>query len=95
VALYLPGKTTCGICERVIEAPGDLIMFPAFLGKNHPLHLYSDGAFHRWCFEASHDREAVERAFANYQRIWDTRPKDPKSKEAFEAWGRSALAEFD
>lgn len=69
-------------------------MLPAFLGKNHPLHRYSDANFHRWCFAACPDREALEAAFTRYEKVWKDRPKDLKTLEEINAWGKSAFAEF-
>jgi hypothetical protein len=92
MALFLEKKSECQICGRLIETSDELKMFPAFLGTSHPLHRYSDGLFHR-CFEASPDREEVERLFARFRHIWDHRPSNMTMEEV-EVWGRSAFAEF-
>jgi hypothetical protein len=94
MALLLSGKSECQICGRVIGISDDAAMFPAFLPPSHSLHRYSDGVFHRNCFEASPDREEVERLFARFRYIWDHRPSNMTMEEV-EAWGRSAFAEFD
>jgi hypothetical protein len=94
MALFFPGKSECGICGKVIEAADALTMFPSFLGRNHPLHRYSDCAFHKSCFEASPDREEVERLYARHRYIWDHRPSNLTWEEV-EAWGKSAFSEFD
>src|SRR5262249_169420 len=61
MALIFPGKTRCGICDKVIGEDDAIVAFPAFLRPNHPLWKYSDGAFHERCFNESPDRQAVER----------------------------------
>ena len=94
MVLFYPGKTKCGICGRVIDAVDETTMFPAFLGKNHPLRRYSDEVFHAACFRDSPDREEVEHLFAKHRYIWDHRPPDLTTEEA-EAWGRSAFSEFE
>jgi hypothetical protein len=93
MALFLEKKTDCQICGQLIDSSHDAKMFPAFLGKSHPLHRYSDAVFHRRCFETSPDREEVERLFARFRHIWDHRPPNMTMEEV-EAWGRSAFAEF-
>ena len=95
MALMMPGRTTCLICENVIERSEDAVMFPAFLKAGHRLHSYSDGVFHRWCFAASLDKEEVERLFSRFRQIWDERPKDLKTVEEIEEWGKSAFKELD
>jgi len=93
MALVLEKKSECQICGKLIEMSDDVKMFPAFLGTSHPLHRYSDAVFHRRCFEASPDRNEVERLFAKFRYIWDHRPPNLTTEE-IEMWGRSAFAEF-
>jgi hypothetical protein len=93
MAFFLEGKTECQICGQLIETSHELKMFPAFLGACHPLHWYSDGVFHRNCFEASPDRDEVERLFTRFRYICDHRPPNMTMEEV-EAWGRDAFAEF-
>jgi hypothetical protein len=93
MALFINGMP-CRLCGKAMNQADDVIMFPAFLGRSHPLHKYSDGVFHRSCFEAVPDKKDMELALARFRDIWDRRPQDIKTIEEFEAWGRSAFAEF-
>lgn len=94
MALVFKGQSECLICGKVIEPSDDMAAFPAFLGKTHPLHQYSDAAMHQRCFDSSPDKEEVERLYSKFRTIWASRPKHLKAKEEIEAWGRAALAEF-
>jgi hypothetical protein len=72
----------------------DIVSFPAFLRSAHELGSFSDAAFHRMCFE-NHPRAAdVSALYARYRAIWDSRPKDLKSLDEMEAWGRQAFKNF-
>lgn len=94
MAIYIEGKSECLICGKVIEVTDDVSAFPAFLKNTHRLGLFSDGVFHRACFEASPDREEVKRLSSRFRQIWAIRPRDLKTVEEMEAWGRSAFADF-
>lgn len=94
MALLLVGKSVCQICGQLIKASDEVRMFPAFLKSSHRMYRYSDAPFHKQCFEASPDRDEVERLFAKFRDIWDHRPSNLTMEEA-EAWGRSAFAEFE
>ena len=95
MAMYIKGQSECTICGRVIGLEEEHVSFPAFLKRTHRLHKYSDGVFHRSCFEASPDREDVERLYSRFREIWSTRPKDLKTKEEMDAWGKAAFNEFE
>ena len=95
MALMFSGSSTCLMCKKVIERTEDAVAFPAFLKAGHRLHWYSDGLFHRECFAASPDKEEVEKLYARFRQIWDDRPRDLKTLEEIEKWGRSAFKEFD
>ena len=94
MALFFPGKSKCGICDQLIHGD-DVQIFPAFLGPAHPLHRYSDGIFHRACFESSPDCGEVNRLFKRFREIWDSRPRDLKTTEEIEAWGKGKFTEFE
>jgi len=53
MALVTRGKTQCPICQQVLEARDDIVMFSAFISEpTDPLWLFNDAAFHRDCFAA-------------------------------------------
>lgn len=94
MALIFPGTTACPLCDQVLTEADEIVSFPAFLRRDHELASFSDAAFHRVCFD-SHPRAAdVSALYARYRAIWDSRPKDLKSLEEMEAWGREALKGF-
>ena len=94
MALNLPGKTTCGLCEKQIQVGDDVATFPAFLPTTHELSFFSDAPFHRACFDADPRAEQVNELYRRYRAIWDSRPKHLKSMEEIEAWGREAFKTF-
>lgn len=95
MALLFPGKTECLICGKVIEESDEYVMFPAFLKPGHRLYTYSDGAFHKRCFDASPDKAEVERLYSRFRQIWADRPRNLTTSEEIEKWGQSAFKEFD
>jgi|SRR5215469_5953140 len=95
MALIFPGKTRCGICDKVIGEDDAIVAFPAFLRLGHPLWRYSDGAFHERCFNESPDKEAVERVYNKYHQIWEKRPRHLKNIEEMKGWHDAAFANFD
>jgi hypothetical protein len=50
MALFFAGKTTCSICNRVIEASQHPILFPHFVPANHAFWKQSDSSMHQLCF---------------------------------------------
>jgi hypothetical protein len=50
MALFFAGSTTCSICNQVIEAPQDAVLFPHFVPTNHAFWKYSDSSMHQQCF---------------------------------------------
>lgn len=95
MGLLVRGKTRCQICGKRINKDEPAVSFPAFLKNTHPLSRYSDGVFHQRCFDACPEKQAVEALYSRFQEVWATRPKDFKNKEEIEAWGKSALTEFE
>jgi hypothetical protein len=95
MVIVLVGKTTCAICGRVIEEDQATVMFPAFLKPTHHLNRYSDSVMHSWCFDACPDKPEVERIYAKFRAIWDGRPRNLKTVEEMEAWGKAAFADFE
>jgi hypothetical protein len=95
MALFITGTTECLICGTVIERSEDVVAFPAFLKAGHRLQMYSDGVFHRWCYDASPDKEEIEKLYSRFRQIWDQRPRNLKSAEEIEKWEKSAFKELD
>ncbi len=94
MALIVRGKTTCGICKKVLQEYEDVVSFPAFLPSAHDLSSFSDAAFHAVCLKGHPRGGDVERLYARYREIWDSRPTDLKTLEEVEAWGREAFKNF-
>ena len=94
MALIVPGKTTCGICDAPLTEQDPIVAFPAFLPHEHPLGRFSDAAFHSTCFEADPASERVRRLYQRYRAIWDARPRDLKTLAEFEAWERKAFEDL-
>jgi hypothetical protein len=95
MALMIMGKTECLICRQVIEKSEEHVAFPAFLKAGHRLQRYSDGVFHRRCFDASPDSEEVRRLYSRFRQIWAERPRNLKTAEEITKWGQSAFKELD
>ena len=94
MALILIGITECLICGRVLSSEDEIEAFPAFLKKTHPLWRYSDSAMHRQCYEASPDKEELDRLLKEFQQIWDSRPRTLTTMEEIEEWGKNAFQDF-
>jgi hypothetical protein len=95
MALLLRGRSECLICGTVIDESDECVMFPAFLKAGHRLHLYSDGVFHQRCFDASPDKEEVEKLHSRFRQIWAERPKNLNTPEEIDDWEKSAFKELD
>lgn len=93
MALVIRGKTPCGICGSSLGAGDEIRAFPAFLPADHPFARFSDGAFHRSCFDGMREAGAVWALYARYRATWDSRPEGLSASE-FEAWGREAFKDF-
>lgn len=53
MALIILGKSTCKLCNEVLQKHQELVAFPAFIAdRQDPLYPYSDAAMHRSCFDA-------------------------------------------
>lgn len=94
MALFFPGKTVCLLCTKVIFTDNEAISFPAFIPKSHSLHKFSDGVFHKICFQNWEERERFERLYQKNQEIWESRPKNLKTLDEIETWGRQAFSEI-
>ena len=95
MVLIFRGRTKCGLCGKTIEEDDDVVGFPAFLKFTHPLGRFSDAAFHKACFENCPDRDAAEAVYQKYRAIWESRPRNLKTLEEMEAWGKEAFKDFE
>jgi hypothetical protein len=94
MALLFRGSTPCGVCGKPICENEDVVAYPAFLPQTHRLWKYSDGAFHSKCFADDPNSGEVQRLYLQFCSIWETRPRDLKTNEEREAWGKRAFADF-
>jgi hypothetical protein len=94
MALFFPGTTSCLLCTKTIERTHTVVLFPAFLGNKHPLHLFSDGAFHEACFVNDPRSNEVKSVYSAFKNVWATRPKVPVDSLEAKAWGREAFKDF-
>lgn len=95
MAILLRNKTTCPLCGKVIATDDAVRGFPAFLKSTHRLGKFSDATFHENCLATSADATEVQVLYEKWQAIWVNRPLDLKSVAEMDAWGKSALAEFN
>ena len=86
------GKTACGVCGKPVFQDDASVSTPAFLQQTHPFWRYSDALFHQICFENSPDRAELERLLSRYKEL---RSQAPDTLEAYEAWARQAMREFE
>jgi len=49
---------------------------------------------HRQCYEASPDKEELDRLLKEFQQIWDSRPRTLTTMEEIEEWGKNAFQDF-
>ena len=51
MAIVIPGKTRCAICNQIIEADDEIVAFSPFIpNKLDPLWIFNDAAAHAQCF---------------------------------------------
>lgn len=94
MALIFPGRTPCRICGQPLQSGDDVVALPAFLPPTHELSFFSDGAFHRGCFDTDSRVERMNDLYTRYRAIWESRPKNLKTLEEIEDWGREAFKDF-
>ena len=92
MALVFIGKTKCGVCRAPIREGEDCVAFPAFLPQTHRLWKYSDGVFHSKCFADDSNSGEIQSLYQQFCSIWEKRPRDRKTNEEREAWGKRAFA---
>jgi hypothetical protein len=94
MALFFRGKSICPLCGVEMKEDDEIVAFPAFLPSHHQLASFSDAAFHRTCFEKDPRSERVKELYRRYRAIWDSRPRELKTLEEIDAWGREAFKGF-
>lgn len=94
MALIILGKSTCPLCNQILEKGEPLKAFPAFLPSDHRFGKFSDAAFHVACFDKDPDAGAVEDMHYVYNKIMDGRPKDLKTIEEIDAWTKEAFQDW-
>lgn len=62
MAIIITGKTTCSICDEVLEEGQEVYATSAFLRREHPLWRFSDSGMHWDCFENWEHRADFVRA---------------------------------
>jgi hypothetical protein len=95
MAIFISGKTICPICDRVIRQDEEKVAFSAFLPKSHKWHKFSDGVFHKSCFERWPEYKEFYKLYDRFKEIWSSRPKDLKSPEEIDDWVNEAFKEFE
>lgn len=64
MALYVAGAP-CGLCGIGVDPGDEKVLFPPFVpNRRDPLHVFSDGTFHRHCVSAHALGEEAARAAA-------------------------------
>ena len=94
MALYFPNTSICLICGRTLLKGEEYVGFSAFLPKGHRLHYFSDGLFHKSCFETWSEKEEYLHLYRRFKEIWATRPKDLETPEEIDAWGKEAFKNY-
>lgn len=94
MALIIYGKSICRLCNKTLEKNDEIKAYPAFLPFDHRFGKFSDAAFHKVCAEADPDFQSVEDMFFVFKKIMDGRPRDLKSIEEIEAWGKEAFQDW-
>ena len=70
MALVTFGKTPCLLCWQPLQDKSDIYAFSVFFDEDDPLFMYSDGAFHKSCFEKWDKRdEYLEKNKAHLEEV--------------------------
>lgn len=71
VAIYISGKTTCGLCHHSIDERDAVVACPPFVtNPRDKLVIFSDGVFHQACFEASPLSHEVQAILDKLTTMW-------------------------
>lgn len=69
MALVVLGESKCSLCGGLLEHADDIVSFPAFVVvETDPIYRFSDGAFHRACFDAHPLSELVASRFSEWRQ---------------------------
>lgn len=93
--IYVPGKSTCPLCEQTLERGQDLLGFPAFLKASHRLSLLSDAVVHRGCFDGWEHHDRFVEILQRFKAIMDSAPRDSMSWKEGEKWIQEQQAQLD
>lgn len=94
MAMIIPGKTVCPLCNEIIGVNDQITAFPAFLPPDHKFGRFSDAAFHESCLMKDPDHTGVEDMYGAYLMIWDSRPRVLKTMEEVDAWTKEAFSDW-
>jgi hypothetical protein len=94
MALFFSGKTTCLLCGEILQTETEILGFPAFIPKSHSLSEYSEGVFHRNCYENWGRKDEFALLYKKYCEIWNSRPAHLKSLKEIEDWGKKAFKDL-
>jgi len=72
----------------------EYVGFPAFIPAGHALHRFSEGLFHKSCFETWSEKEEYSKLYDRFREIWASRPKNLETPEEIDAWGKEAFKDF-
>ncbi|WP_223789996.1 hypothetical protein [Marinicella meishanensis] len=87
MAILIAGATKCSLCQQVIEADHEVMMFPAFIPEHHRLYRYSDASLHQACYQRCADHDELEDLLERYWKVYDQRPMPPpEAAKNFDAW---------
>jgi hypothetical protein len=93
MALFIPGKSLCSICQNPIAEQVDVRSFPPFLPLDHRLARYSDSTVHECCLARLPERDELVGLLLRYRAIWQSCPEGLTLAQA-EQWGKDAFKEF-
>ncbi|ESQ80871.1 hypothetical protein [Asticcacaulis sp. YBE204] len=64
MAIIFAGKSTCAICQNILLATDEILMFPAFIhDRADPFWDISDNAVHSTCFKQWPEAPAFRERF--------------------------------
>jgi hypothetical protein len=94
MAQYFPGKTTCPLCDQLIDDSQAKLGFTAFLPTNHRWHKLSDAVVHADCMAAWRDSAQFTALYAEFREIWQSIPRHLAADEQ-ENWLKAKLEVFN
>jgi len=70
MAIIIIGSSKCSLCGEVLNENDEIILWKAFLDKNHKLWQYSDSGMHSTCFNKWASKSEFEFLY-QYQPLID------------------------